>query len=556
MRASEPGESAISLAWLPPTAVSLVALTRGAAVEVWPAVRNDPGAVLLIARHLPADDGISLSSSIFKSPALLEMALRFDAGEARVDWWQPDAAKIWKTSIAFALLAERLAKHIGGCDPACAWIGGLLAPLGWQSICAVDPEAVCDCLRLPLDLDRAGEGQRQLWRYDAQEIGRRLARRWKLPGWLRAIVGYLGSPADQIADGVDDRLFRLVQLAVLLAQANGQELRLPVGTSCEELVETLGLSTEILQQIGATWKSDCECISLPVEPDGLLLNELLTVAVEKRRMEDGPFAERLEEELDQLQQVLADQRASEEERLHGLKLRALAELAAGAGHEINNPLAVISGQSQYLLTNDDDLGRQDSLRVIVRQAERIHQILRDLMQFARPPQPRRQRIDLRSLLADVVGSFQASADARAVRLEILAGCDAATVFADADMMRTALGSLVRNAVEAAPKDGWVRVRIEDAERAWQLVVEDSGPGPQVSQKEHLFDPFYSGRLAGRGRGLGLSTAWRFVHEHGGDVRFDPQPNCPARFVLVLPRLSACPDASGPALDEARERLSA
>jgi signal transduction histidine kinase len=512
--------------------------------------------VLLIARHLPFDDGISLTSSIFNSPALLETALRLDPGAARVDWWQPDAAKIWKTGIAFALLAERLAKQLGGCDPACAWIGGLLAPLGWQSICAVDPEAVGDCLRLSAELDLAGEGQRQLWTYDSQEIGRRLARRWKLPGWLRAIVGYLGTPADLIADGADDRLFRVLQLAVLLAQANGHDLRLPVGTSCDELIETLGLSTEILQQIGAAWKSDCERIYLPVEPDGLLLNELLTVAVEKRRMEDGPFAERLEEELDQLQQILADQRVSEEERLHGLKLRALAELAAGAGHEINNPLAVISGQSQYLLTNEEDPDRQGSLRAIVRQAERIHQILRDLMQFARPPQPRRQRLDLRALLADVVGSFQANADARGVRLEIQGSSDPATVFADQDMMRTALGSLVRNAVEAAPTDGWVRVRIEDAEGAWQLVVEDSGPGPQVSQKEHLFDPFYSGRLAGRGRGLGLSTAWRFAHEHGGDVRFDPQPDCPARFILILPRLSACPDTSGPALDEARERLSA
>jgi len=67
------------------------------------------------------------------------------------------------------------------------------------------------------------------------------------------------------------------------------------------------------------------------------------------------------------------------------------------------------------------------------------------------------------------------------------------------------------------------------------VVEDSGPGPSSNQREHLFDPFYSGRLAGRGRGLGLPTAWRLAREHGGDVRFDPLPQGPTRFVLSLPR---------------------
>ena len=51
----------------------------------------------------------------------------------------------------------------------------------------------------------------------------------------------------------------------------------------------------------------------------------------------------------------------------------------------------------------------------------------------------------------------------------------------------------------------------------------------------MFDPFYSGRSAGRGRGLGLPTAWRLAREHGGDVTYDPRPDSPARFVLSLPR---------------------
>jgi signal transduction histidine kinase len=103
------------------------------------------------------------------------------------------------------------------------------------------------------------------------------------------------------------------------------------------------------------------------------------------------------------------------------------------------------------------------------------------------------------------------------------------------MIRTALTNIIRNAIEAAPSDGWVRVSVEPADASWNIIVEDSGPGPEPAQCEHLFDPFYSGRIAGRGRGLGLSTAWRLAKENGGDVRFDPVEGRPTRFILRLPK---------------------
>ena len=68
----------------------------------------------------------------------------------------------------------------------------------------------------------------------------------------------------------------------------------------------------------------------------------------------------------------------------------------------------------------------------------------------------------------------------------------------------------------------------------EIVVEDNGTGPPQQQREHLFDPFYSGRSAGRGRGLGLPTAWRFARQHGGDVHFTRLPDGLTRFVLTLP----------------------
>jgi signal transduction histidine kinase len=99
-----------------------------------------------------------------------------------------------------------------------------------------------------------------------------------------------------------------------------------------------------------------------------------------------------------------------------------------------------------------------------------------------------------------------------------------------------LTCLVRNAIEAAPAEGWAGIRIDaSAPQQIDVVVEDNGPGLPSLLREHLFDPFYSGREAGRGRGLGLSTAWRLVKVHGGDLRFVNLPDGPTRFVMSLPR---------------------
>jgi signal transduction histidine kinase len=269
------------------------------------------------------------------------------------------------------------------------------------------------------------------------------------------------------------------------------------------------------------------------------LRDLLALAAENRRLRDAGLLRRVEGDLDALHRALEGQRRGEAERLLGQKLRGLAEFAAGAGHEINNPLAVISGQAQYLLQHEAEGSRQKALQTIIQQSQRIHQTLRDLMQFARPARPQKHVLDLLPLVQEVVVALGDLAGQRRVTLTA-PDYDPANrpvlLHADPGQLRTALTCLVRNAVEAAPADGWARVRLEDpAADLVEVVVEDSGPGPDPAQHEHLFDPFYSGRQAGRGRGLGLPIAWRLAGEQGGSVRFVPLADGPTRFVLTLPR---------------------
>jgi two-component system, NtrC family, sensor kinase len=157
-----------------------------------------------------------------------------------------------------------------------------------------------------------------------------------------------------------------------------------------------------------------------------------------------------------------------------------------------------------------------------------------LMYFARPPVPQPETIELGGLVRDAVAELAPFAAERDV--EIRVGCRNGPLWIEVDpkQLAIALSALIRNGVEAAPVGGWVRVTSTFRPDRLDVVVEDNGPGPDGITLAHLFDPFFSGRSAGRGRGLGLPAAWRLAREHGGDVRYVPVAGGPTRFVLTLP----------------------
>jgi two-component system NtrC family sensor kinase len=125
------------------------------------------------------------------------------------------------------------------------------------------------------------------------------------------------------------------------------------------------------------------------------------------------------------------------------------------------------------------------------------------------------------------------ADKRQVQLQEPEALPVQSLLVDAGQIRTVLTALLRNAVEAPPPAGWARLGVDQPpDGGLTFVVEDSGPGPGPADREHLFDPFYCGRKAGRGQGLGLATAWQLARLHDGEVRF--QGDGPTRFLLVLP----------------------
>jgi signal transduction histidine kinase len=250
-----------------------------------------------------------------------------------------------------------------------------------------------------------------------------------------------------------------------------------------------------------------------------------------------------------LQSVVASFRQffeTEEERLGKRKLDALSEFAAGAGHELNNPLAVVVGRAQLLLarTNEPDTAR--SLRIIISQAGRAHRILRDLMFVARPPEAHQRLCRLPELARATLRDFQKECAARGIRLTTEIDETIPAFWTDPDALRHLAEILLRNAVEATSSGGKIEVgaNVQGDELLWWF--SDTGIGIAANDAAHLFDPFYCGRQAGRGLGLGLPRAARIVERAGGRIRWSSNPGHGTIFKVHLPLTAAPEPASAPA----------
>src|SRR5206468_2805596 len=104
--------------------------------SLWDDVRGDPAGVLLLLRHTPADISGTVLAACLRSADALQTALPLLAGPGFIDWHDPGLFSVYTVAKRQATLAQLLAGHVAGCDPDRAWIGGLLAPLGWLAVCA------------------------------------------------------------------------------------------------------------------------------------------------------------------------------------------------------------------------------------------------------------------------------------------------------------------------------------------------------------------------------------------------------------------------------------
>ena len=228
------------------------------------------------------------------------------------------------------------------------------------------------------------------------------------------------------------------------------------------------------------------------------------------------------------------------------RLATLGQLAAGAAHEIRNPLTSIRSTIQYLQKEIADPGKQDLVRELIEEVDRINGIIEGLLSFSRPTKAEISRVDLRLLLGQVINLVSSTALKRGIALKLVWHPEVSELDADPALLKQVFLNILMNAIEALEKGGQVQVQVELVTRSdsrrqrgtFHLVFEDDGPGIPAENLERIFDPFFTTKK--EGTGLGLSICYGIIQQHGGDIEIESRTiekepgNHGTRVALTLP----------------------
>ncbi len=245
-------------------------------------------------------------------------------------------------------------------------------------------------------------------------------------------------------------------------------------------------------------------------------------------------ADRLSEDLAEVGRRLQQM---QEQLLQSRSLSMIAEMAAGAAHELNNPLAIINGRAQLLCAKTGDPEAKRVLGLISEQAHRCSEIVSELMDFAKPHPPRIEGVSLINLVHKIRASWMTKSWLREPSFILELSNGASNVRCDPSQIEQVLEELISNAVDAMdPKDGRLCIKghAEVSDDRVVLMVEDNGRGMDAEVLRKAFDPFFSNRPAGRKRGLGLARAYRLAEANGGHLRLESGPGTGTIAFLELP----------------------
>jgi two-component system sensor histidine kinase HydH len=214
------------------------------------------------------------------------------------------------------------------------------------------------------------------------------------------------------------------------------------------------------------------------------------------------------------------------------RLSTLGKLAAGLAHEIRNPLGAIRGAIELLPAPAADPDAERLRALVLREVDRINDLVSQMLTLARPQQPQRSTIGLRALVHEI--AQLAGEDPKLAHATIAAQVpEALTVSADAAQLRQVLWNLLKNAIQASPTGSAVHVTAAEQDDGVEIRVDDSGPGVSPDERERVFELFYSSRPYGVG--IGLATCRQIAAAHGGRIRVETSDSGGASFRVWLPK---------------------
>jgi signal transduction histidine kinase len=249
----------------------------------------------------------------------------------------------------------------------------------------------------------------------------------------------------------------------------------------------------------------------------------VAIAVENARLYEG------------VTRKMAELRETQAQLIQAAKLAAIGEMAAQVAHEINNPLTSVLGFASLLV---EQLPADSSLHadagLIMTEASRARDIVRDLLDFSRQRPFFPQTIDVNGVLRQAVGLIRLQG-VMSVTIDEQYADDLPPIEVDPARMKQVFLNIINNAVQAMPKGGLLTVRTGASVDEVTVAFADTGPGIAPEHRERIFEPFFTTKSEVNGTGLGLAVSLGIVRQHGGTIDLVSELGKGSTFTIRIPR---------------------
>ncbi|MBI2149503.1 MAG: response regulator [Acidobacteria bacterium] len=232
------------------------------------------------------------------------------------------------------------------------------------------------------------------------------------------------------------------------------------------------------------------------------------------------------------------EKAEREASAQSEKMITLGELVAGTSHELNNPLAIVTGYADLLLEEEGISPEQRSKIESIRgSALRASNIVHSLLAFARKRKTEKVPTDVNSVIEAALRLKEYDIVTSGIRLERNLARNLPPILVDPYQIQQVLLNVINNAQDATAGTAnvpVVAVKSEIGDRKVVIRIEDTGSGISKAELKKVFDPFFTTKPLGKGTGLGLSISYGIVREHGGEIRIQSQPGRGTQVRIELP----------------------
>ena len=242
--------------------------------------------------------------------------------------------------------------------------------------------------------------------------------------------------------------------------------------------------------------------------------------------------------IEDVDQVQSELEKSQEHLLQSGKWAMVGKLAAGVAHSIRNPLTSVNMRLFSLKRSlKMSASQQEDFQVISEEIRHIDSIVRNFLEFSRPPKLKMQKISPSDVVDLALQLLRQRLESYGVEVKLIRGLRLPEIWADPDQLKEVLANLLVNACEMMAGGGTITIQEEEKVEAplghvVAIRVSDNGPGIPSSIQDKVFQPFFSTKE--EGTGLGLSIATRIIEDHGGRLELESQEKAGATFIITLP----------------------